>query len=351
MAFTRHSLFATRTMSIEFYKHRDMPDDMNEKRAFFRVARLLDRLFRNSDDHYLLIANVDTHQDSTMPNLPQLDGVLLGTRLFANLEFKNYYDPILGRGPRGRWYTQKKGKNDQIVAGGASDNPYQQAQNAKSRWVAYLDEVAPALPIPWKYIQHFVLFHPYLHSQSRISVRGIDHYWLHFASVGDIGELIAGSELPNLALTPRQMSDLARNVWHAERWHDVDRILNRKVGYIHVQIPDATPVGYPLYSFSEWTIGRKPSGGQHIQIPYKLISGRHARLEVRGEAVRLFDTGSKNGTRLNGRKLDNEMGALLQGGETAVLGGKGKKAVKLWFESTKTTPADDFTYTATADSS
>lgn len=335
-------------MTIHFYKHCDMPDDMNEKRAFFRVARLLDQLYgRSQTDRFLLIANVDPQKDGALPRLPQLDAVLLGSRLVAFLEFKSYYDPVIGPSATDTWYTTKRGKKDQVIHGGAAKNPYQQAQYAKGQWGEYLQSQTH-LPVNWRFTQHFVLFYPFLNNQSRIHVRGIDHYWLHFDGVDEIGRLIAESGLKEIVLSLSQMEDLAHGVWRASRWYDVDRLLHRAVGHLCVQIPSQDVIRMPLNSYSEVMVGRRPSSGSHIELPYSLISGQHARLEVLGEAVRLFDVGSKNGTLLNGQSLDNERGALLVPGDVAYLGGKGIKAVQLWFEPSSTlSPPDDYTRTAT----
>ena len=62
----------------------------------------------------------------------------------------------------------------------------------------------------------------------------------------------------------------------------------------------------------ENVLGRGPESG--VWIDRDTVSRRHARIVVDGDSVRLEDLGSKNGTRLRGRRLE-EPAALSDGDE------------------------------------
>jgi DnaJ-class molecular chaperone with C-terminal Zn finger domain len=67
------------------------------------------------------------------------------------------------------------------------------------------------------------------------------------------------------------------------------------------------------------TVGRKPENTLVISgDPY--VSGSHARILFEGDAFRLIDVGSTNGTRLNGRKLPPHAPQTLAEGDEIVFG-------------------------------
>lgn len=341
-------------MTIEFYLHTEMPEDMNERRALFRVARLLHQEYADSlRGHFALIGNIDPQQDrrfNRFSGLTQLDALLLGPRLAAIVEFKNYYDRIVG-GERGPWYaypTARRGLRParQEVRGGNAANPYQQARKAKEGWVQFLNQEMPGTS--WGRLQDFVLFHPWLHEGSDIQIMALDHYWLHFRSVETIVELVqANNTLQGVTLTAAQMQAVAQNALGAQRWVGLERTLTQRIGTLFVEL-DGVQTGYPLGSYQEVTFGRGVTAGEHIPIESSLVSRYQARVVTQMEAVRLFDMGSKNGTWLDGERVDTIIGRLLPPGAVVLLGGKGPNAVRLWYEPYQTTSFNNVTNTETA---
>jgi DNA-binding winged helix-turn-helix (wHTH) protein len=61
---------------------------------------------------------------------------------------------------------------------------------------------------------------------------------------------------------------------------------------------------FPL-AIGENVVGRDPQGA--LTIPSGLVSRQHARIVVSGERATLLDLGSKNGTRLAGRRITGEV--------------------------------------------
>ena len=113
-------------MTVEFYVHTGQIEDMNERRAICRMARVLESVSTNLPDLYLFIANIDPDKDSQLRaqgKLTQLDGLLLGPKAIAIVDFKNYFDPIEAKNLNGRWYVRTRQRR-QRVKGGSHKNPY-----------------------------------------------------------------------------------------------------------------------------------------------------------------------------------------------------------------------------------
>lgn len=94
-----------------------------------------------------------------------------------------------------------------------------------------------------------------------------------------------------------------------------------------VYAPDRPPFRYTIARGS-LTIGRSPKAGNDLVIESDgQISKRHARLELDPDGrFTLYDTGSTNGTKVNGRRVDNR---TLNDGDEITLG-----ATRLTFQQT-----------------
>jgi pSer/pThr/pTyr-binding forkhead associated (FHA) protein len=68
------------------------------------------------------------------------------------------------------------------------------------------------------------------------------------------------------------------------------------------------------------TIGRKPDN--HIVIPDPYVSGAHGVLEIENDSAHYTDTGSTNGSFLNGARLEPQQRATLKPGDVLKLGQK-----------------------------
>ncbi|MCZ7674087.1 MAG: NERD domain-containing protein [Chloroflexi bacterium] len=112
-------------------------------------------------------------------NLPQLDALLLGPEFVAILEFKNYFAPIQANYLDGKWKAIVQNRS-QVVAGGGKRNPYLQARHAKKAWQLPLKDIVA------NHLNAFILFHPYLHPDSKLPPLGQDNYWLRINGVEDI---------------------------------------------------------------------------------------------------------------------------------------------------------------------
>lgn len=90
----------------------------------------------------------------------------------------------------------------------------------------------------------------------------------------------------------------------------------RTVSISHVRLPGDTE---QRDMYDELCIGRASSN--HIVIDYdRTVSGRHCKLEISGDIVRVFDMGSKNGTFVNGAVVKENEPSIITSGSTLGLG-------------------------------
>lgn len=332
-------------MTVHFYIHTPFPADMNERRAFCRVARLLYQRYGRDPTDYYLIGNIDPWQDTALRGLTQLDAMLISPQSVAILDFKSCFAPFDGRDLAGPWPTG----DGHFLYGGSSQNanPYQQAKKARNAWSRYLAKKSrdffPAGPVneeevswaeAWRHLQSYVLIHPMMHPDAQPptaeALQG-DHNWFHLHSVEDVLELTFTIVSKHLQLAPGEAEDLIRLALYAEPWGDMDEILHIPIGSLCVYEPNRPLMTEQLYSYDEVTIGRAHT--MHIQISNQMIqvSGYHARVEVQRGQVMLYDAGSLNGIYVNRQRIDKDQGVELCPGINVFLGGKGKNACQVWF--------------------
>lgn len=324
-------------MTVEFYVHTGQIEDMNERRAICRMARVLESGSFNLQDLYLFIANIDPDKDPELREqgkLTQLDGLLLGPNVIAIVDFKNYFDPIETNDLNGKWYVRTR-QGRQLVKGGSYKNPYYQARRARQLLHDYLRRFDPTLfsQIPdksWEAIYAFVLFHPALHPRSKIPDLGKDDYWLRFSSVGDIAVQAFTAGPAGFSMSSERIRDLAKKAFRAEPWQDMSRLLQDEVGYLMVQESgDATPLRIPVWHYDDFTIGRSSKYGHRLKLIHEKVSRAHVRVTVEDNRVRIYDLGSKNGIFIDGRRVDSKSGQILS--SVAHLGGPDGDTAKIWF--------------------
>ena len=319
-------------MPISFYFHTEV-EDMNERRALYRVARLLDQRFRpKTAQHVALIANVKPKRTAQMT---QLDALILAENTVALVEFKNNPDPFDGSDPDGYWMIDD---TDFYVSGGSSINPYRQAQRAHERWRAFfvrnMDKVVPDAHrqknLNWHHLNGYVLFHPYLHERSRERLMhpGKDHLWLSFGSIDEVLQFMFTGR-PDLRLTPHEIETFARGVFKGQPWHELVDLLREFVGYVKVEQPNGPPIAYPLLAYDDLTIGRSHHNRIIIPEAFGHASSHHLRLVTQKKSVMAIDLNSTHGSFLDGEPFDK---LLLYDGAQVMLGGlEGPTVAKLTF--------------------
>jgi ABC-type multidrug transport system ATPase subunit/pSer/pThr/pTyr-binding forkhead associated (FHA) protein len=117
------------------------------------------------------------------------------------------------------------------------------------------------------------------------------------------------------------------------------RMLRRP--WVVVQIPGEPPREETLYG-DVMRVGR--AGECEIQLDFAMVSGRHARFELKGGRYAVEDTGSTNGTFVNGRLLDGAHG--LADGDIVRIGDPSGNSVSLTYHEEGTGLRDELSTVA-----
>lgn len=336
-------------MTVELYIHTELPNDVKERQATLAAARLLHEHFYDSPEVYFFIVNIEPKREKDFAGLTQLDAVLLGPRFITLLDFKNCFTPVIASDLETPWYTYGGDGMHQLFAG-QNVNPFQQVRHARDVWSNYLRRSAEkALKTnranqlrsayekgdAWSHLSACILFHPHLHPDSQIPPLEKAYLWCHLASVDKLIALTFIIESNRLVLTTEERLNITRELFHARPWIENRLELHDFLGYLYVQEPGLDVVRYPLRSYEEFVIGRsRMAANQGHQVAPQLttVSSLHARLETDGRNVYLYDTGSKNGTFVNGRRLAPAIPTQLENKMHMVtLGPPDTETCKLWY--------------------
>ena len=337
-------------MTVELYIHTELSNDVKERQATLAAARALHEKYHSSPDLYVFIANIDPEHDPAFAGLTQLDAVLLGPRFLTLLEFKNCFNPVIGADLKTPWYSHSS-DGPEVLFAGKSINPFQQVSYARSVWMAYLRQFAAQALKPhrvnhllyafeqgdaWSHLSACILFHPHLHPDSQIPPLETAQLWCHVAGISELAALTYVIESNRLLLSNEERLNIARELFHARPWIDNRLGLHHLLGYLYVQELAKDVVRYPIHSYQEFIIGRSriaASQGHCVDSQQTIVSSLHARLETDGNSVYLYDTGSKNGTFINGRRLTPALPAQMHDRLDIVsLGRPDKQTCVFWFE-------------------
>ena len=321
-------------MTVSYYLHRPLPAEANEHRAVSRVARLLQRYYGPSKDHYLFVANIEPHDDDRLHQVTQLDGLLLGPELVAILEYKHCFEPVVANEASHLW----KCGNDAMLAGSFS-NPAFQAENARSAWKVYFQREcfrlftktrAYQLKEAWGHLAHFLLFFPLLHPDSELAVAQED--WQRIGDIEQVTDFVQDCKSDRLQLSERECARLVEESLHAQPWDKMTNLMQSVIGYVYIYEPNRPLLREPLYNYDEYTIGRSSSQRYRVQSSLRHISGAHARIEVHDGVVQICDNDSANGTYLNQRRLSRREKLALTPDDLVRLGGRDARACQVWFK-------------------
>jgi len=329
-------------MTLHIYAHKTDIEEMNERRAICRLAHVLHYSKCGiGEDDYLFIANIDPtkdHRIEKIGHLTQLDGLLLGPKSIAIVEFKNYFDPIEGKDLESKWYVRGRKKRIPMRTG-KKINPVQQAIHARNVLHQYLQNYNSSLfkndpKNSFAALYSFLLFHPGLHPKSNIPDLGPNDYWLRIRSIDAIAELALSAGPKYFELTFNQMKRIAEEAFFAKPWPEMSDILNIEWGRLMIQEPgDSTFTRIRLWENDELTIGRSRQFGHRITSQNNNVSRSHAHITIEGEQIRVLDLDSKNGTFHDGKPIDSECGILLSEKQSVGLGGTtSKEGTFIWFE-------------------
>lgn len=293
-------------MPIRFYIHTPV-EDMNERRALCRIARLLHEQYASTAmPAVAVIANVNPPREAYMT---QVDCVIISEQCVALVDFKNYPAPFDGAHEHRPWFIRG---TDVMVRGGSTggvtSNPFQQARRAHRRWIEFFADHAMTIVqsgqrINWGHLNGFVLFHPFLNPDSTLPQHGNWQKWLSFASVDDVVDLLFSSK-SSIRLTENEVWRFAEQAFEAYVWHDIESLLRDHVGYLTVAQPDDGAVAFPLWRYDELSLGRSRHNRIRVAPPFVRVSGTHLLLSTTGHSLTITDISDGNRTFVNGALIE-----------------------------------------------
>ena len=327
-------------MTAHFYFHTEVAN-VSERRAFIDIANTLNKYDATNSGDIHLIANIDPQKHPRLRNkkLAQLDALLITPTFVSIIEFKSYVHPIIGKDVNSKWHIKTQGKSIRVNSGHAQ-NPFQQIKAAKQRWGFFLQEQTSHLvsakqkATNWNHLQGWLVFHPFLHADSKIP-QTPEAPWFSVLSSDTIQTQLVTS-YSKLHLTEQQTDYLLRDVLDVHSWHSLSTLWRNKVGELWVHNREQQTKHTDLHKYDQITVGRSRQNKIRIHSSIKGVSSLHLCISVDeyGE-IWVEDLGSTNGSWANGRRLSPHQ-AYRWPANTEIILGQNKSDCRLvynWTES------------------
>jgi hypothetical protein len=309
-------------LPVELYL-RGQPQYAQEREALLALIQSMGRAFSAADDLYLLAANVSLWRQA------QVDALVLMQRAIVLLEFKSCAAPVYGRADSG-WHILPDGEK---IRGGNHLNPYRQIVAAREMLIKYLDrnrhrflssDRARETDGKWGQISAAIVFYPQLPRDSDIILPSESRAWLGIIGLNEVVEFLFTRGSPQINLHDHELRCLAIEVLKCQPWSEIESLLTPATihGYLWMLDGEGKRT-YALPITEGVTIGRSRDNGLVVPRRFGRTSRHHARLEVVGDTVWLYDAGSTHGTSINRQPLAPNQGHLLQEGDSIILGRPG----------------------------
>lgn len=310
-------------MTVEYYIQ-SPSQYSHEQSGLVTLAQQMQRALAHTEPFYVLAANVRFWQS-------QADALVLAPHAIILIEMKACGAPIHGQ-EQGPWRIEDS--NIQLHGGNAT-NPYQQINATRQSLIKYLDrnrrrflldDRADTAKGHWGHVSAALVFAPYLHPDSTISLPPAAHTWLGLIGLNEIAEFIFTRVSPQINLRPAELRKLATEVLGCRPWSDLNALLTSTATYGYLWLLDEA--GQRTYAFPVQdgvTIGRSRENTLVIPRRFGRVSRQHAHLRVAGGAVELYDHHSTHGVFVNGRAIpagqgSGDRGTPIREGDDITLG-------------------------------
>jgi hypothetical protein len=294
-------------------------DKQFENLAMHRVAKLMWQKFHDTDQHFIIIFNV---QD------PPMDMAIISEKGIGILDFKNFFDPVSGEPDQPWHFIDNRGDRIGTVQAGANHkNPFLQVKHYKAHFEDRLNNYIHL----FKSLKGIKFGQKGTHLQGCIVPTGthVDisqiklskyHSWFTIQWPEDIPAWADALTFGGRKLPLSEITFATRAALSVEGYPEIQQHLSNREVYGSLWI---TYEGKDLASYSldqdQVTIGRS-SDNLICLSQYDAVSGHHAIIEiVNDKDVYLRDDGSTNGTFLNGKPVDKTP-VQIKSGDTIILG-------------------------------
>lgn len=305
-------------MTVEYYLQSPIQYS-HEQSGLVTLAQQMQRALAHTESFYILAANVRFWQS-------QADALVLAPHAIILIELKACEAPVYGQ-EQGPWRI----KDSRLqLHGGSSSNPYQQINTTRQSLIKYLDrnrqrflleDQAETTKGRWGHVSAALVFAPYLHPHSNITIPPQANTWLGLIGLNEIAEFIFTRVSSQINLRPIELRNLATEVLGCHPWSDLNVLLNLPTAFGHLWLLDET--GQRTYAFpvrNGVTIGRSRENAMVIPRRFSSTSRQHAHVRISGSIVELCDHHSTHGTFINGRAIAAGQSHPIQDGDTITLG-------------------------------
>ncbi len=252
----------------------------------------------------------------------QFDAVLLSPRTLTVIDWKDTQGAITGD-ENNKW---KRDDGSDVVAG-TFINPFQQILAARRTLAKYIkdhradifeDGGARFDSFALEQVSASILFTP-RRPELNLNLPRSARSWLLITGLD-----VAATELTalhsKLTLKPSEIQTLIDHHWKCPRWTEVETLLpDQPVGTLWEVNDKGERKGFAIVRAA--TIGRTAECDVQVAAGGINVSRVHAQLHVAGAKVVLYDLASKNGTYIEGTRLEPHQPYVLSDGQNITLGG------------------------------
>jgi hypothetical protein len=291
----------------------------HERSALLQIAQSLWQEYSRTDKVCALLVNLQN---------PQADLIILTQEGLGVVEMKDCRASIMG-GVSSEWfYLDENGEPTQAVKSGKQKNPLVQVEKHKEiiqNKLIEFNEKEFSLPRwinknKYFFIQSAVVFTNRKFSLEKLSLdqdKRLDS-WFRLLWLEGVTPWVSLLKFGTGMLSTNDIKIIATRCLQANRFIEFEKGLSNQEPYGFIwPISEGKQYHIPL-NRDTILIGRDPK--HPIYFPKNLISRNHAKIVRRAESVFIVDLESKQGTWLNGTRLEKQQEHLLQPDDEIILG-------------------------------
>lgn len=282
-------------MSLQIFEYSPVTI-ANEKRAVAHLARWFAEQSQLSQPYYLLL-------NWQVPNLPQLDALLLAHEQVFLIEFKHIFQPLKAEEWEAEWKIAcTRTNNDWIWKPynrvlPSKKNPFKQIKHTREQWIRYFQN---QLCIPNAHLLYsLLLFVPELHRDSKLpSISGSHADWFWAGSQIRLKDALSQFNNPALASLSAGLIERLENrqlgVYSSE-WQALSQHPLALLAFEDPQSQQMLRWEETLFTFEALSFGRNHS---RVSIRNTMVSRQHALLKSADslENIVFCDLESQNGS-------------------------------------------------------
>ncbi len=306
-----------------------------EREPVIQIARSLYNHLSQVNKYYALLANVDIPSRGK-GNTRQIDAILIGEDGMGIIDFKNSNEPFVPTLDDRPWVY----RNGKSVKAGKNNNPFRQMEDQREalyRFMQRLPDYVDKNQLNKRFLQHAGrnlkskkvnkhFYHFDIHGRvvltgERFEIGHMkrEHFqqWFDIIWQDDCTDFARSMAFNKGVKLPQQLIPvIIEKMFGLSRWTELESLYQKPFAFLTGETL-ALPV--PLLN-SSVTLGRNYSIAVRIGTEKTHVSRKHAIIKQTPGGSLLSDLGSRNGTWVNGKRLESEQSQLLKHNDLITLG-------------------------------